>query len=439
MRLTLAILILPLVAFGQSFTVTVSSNGVIRFPTNLFAANSNALVAVTGTGGGGGGSGTVTSVGLTMPAGFNVANSPVTTSGTLAVTGTLAVGAGGTGITNTTAAGQALLAAADAAAQRTALALGTAATNNVPASGNAASGEVVLGSDTRLTDARTPTAHTHPATAISDSTTAGRALLTAADVAAQRTALAVTNLLPGTGIQFSGADITHNIEAGTNIVLTTNGTALVVNSTASGGTGGTTNLVSSSTNGLAPQATLANAVLGTDGSTNVAWRSWTIDAGRVAFTNTVAETTIFEEILPAGILDTDYQALQFDVMGVFRNDVGTAQGYRVRFYVNGTAVYSSASPTIGSVAAAKVFFMNGRWVRTASTALDLYGTHTVHGGTAPTTGSGALGATPGVPNSPFGARGASCDWSASVTIKMTVELTAASTALWMDLNWRIYR
>jgi hypothetical protein len=39
------------------------------------------------SGGGGGGSGTVTSVGLTMPSAFTVANSPVTTSGTLVVTG----------------------------------------------------------------------------------------------------------------------------------------------------------------------------------------------------------------------------------------------------------------------------------------------------------------------------------------------------------------
>lgn len=37
--------------------------------------------------------------------------------------------------------------------------LGTASTKNVPAAGNAASGEVVQGNDTRLTDARTPTAH----------------------------------------------------------------------------------------------------------------------------------------------------------------------------------------------------------------------------------------------------------------------------------------
>ena len=51
--------------------------------------------------------------------------------------------------------------------------LGTAAPLNVPATGDAASGEVVKGSDTRLSNARTPTAHTHP---VSDFT-AGSAVL----------------------------------------------------------------------------------------------------------------------------------------------------------------------------------------------------------------------------------------------------------------------
>lgn len=39
--------------------------------------------------------------------------------------------------------------------------LGTAAAKDAPASGNATSSQVVLGDDTRLTDARTPTSHTH--------------------------------------------------------------------------------------------------------------------------------------------------------------------------------------------------------------------------------------------------------------------------------------
>lgn len=50
-------------------------------------------------------------------------------------------------------------------------------------------GDAVAGNDPRLADARTPTSHTHPATGISDSTTVGRALITAADAAAARTAI----------------------------------------------------------------------------------------------------------------------------------------------------------------------------------------------------------------------------------------------------------
>lgn len=49
-----------------------------------------------------------------------------------------------------TAAGRALLAAASAAAQRTALGLGTSAVIDVPASGNASTSQVAKGSDTRL-------------------------------------------------------------------------------------------------------------------------------------------------------------------------------------------------------------------------------------------------------------------------------------------------
>lgn len=69
--------------------------------------------------------------------------------------------------------------------------LGTSAALNVPASGNAASGEVVKGSDTRLNDARSPTDHTQAASTISDSTAVGRAVLTATDAAAARAVMGV--------------------------------------------------------------------------------------------------------------------------------------------------------------------------------------------------------------------------------------------------------
>jgi tail-like repeat protein len=57
---------------------------------------------------------------------------------------------------------------------------GTAAALNVPASGNAAAGEVVKGSDTRLTDARTPTTHTHLASQVTDFDAAADARIAAA-------------------------------------------------------------------------------------------------------------------------------------------------------------------------------------------------------------------------------------------------------------------
>lgn len=71
--------------------------------------------------------------------------------------------------------------------------LGTAAALDVPRSGNATVGELVRGSDSRLTDARTAAAHTHPAADISDSTATGRSVLTAASAAAALTTLGVSS------------------------------------------------------------------------------------------------------------------------------------------------------------------------------------------------------------------------------------------------------
>jgi hypothetical protein len=146
--------------------------------------------------------GTVTSVGLTLPNIFNVANSPVTGAGTIAATfttqtaGTVlaapatnnaapsfralvatdipalnyeAAGAVATHAALTDTAhgmsvyGAEFVTSANASAARTKLALGTSATLNVPATGNATESQVVLGTDTRLTNARTPTAHVHAA------------------------------------------------------------------------------------------------------------------------------------------------------------------------------------------------------------------------------------------------------------------------------------
>lgn len=94
-----------------------------------------------------------------------------------------------TSVSSVTAAGWALIDDAAAVNQRTTLGLGNAAVANI----GTLSGNVCSGDDSRLSDARTPTAHTHPASNISDSTAAGRSIITAADAAAQRTLLTLGN------------------------------------------------------------------------------------------------------------------------------------------------------------------------------------------------------------------------------------------------------
>jgi len=91
--------------------------------------------------------------------------------------------------------------------------IGTAGYLNVPASGDAGVGQVVKGNDTRLTDARTAVAHTHPSTAISDSTAQGRAVLTAATAADQRTAMGLGSIATFSSGVYSLTSHTHDAAA----------------------------------------------------------------------------------------------------------------------------------------------------------------------------------------------------------------------------------
>jgi hypothetical protein len=105
-------------------------------------------------------------------------------------------------ISDSTAAGRALLTGADAAAQRSSLGLGAAAIAATTAIGlsllaaaDAGAARATLGLGSAALEAAgafAAAAHTHPATAISDSTAAGRAILTGADAAAQRSSLGLT-------------------------------------------------------------------------------------------------------------------------------------------------------------------------------------------------------------------------------------------------------
>lgn len=78
--------------------------------------------------------------------------------------------------------------------------LGTSSVLDVPSSGNATSTQVVLGSDTRLSDARTPTAHaaSHASAGSDPVTPASIGAATAADITA-----AVRPMLPKVGSMFT--------------------------------------------------------------------------------------------------------------------------------------------------------------------------------------------------------------------------------------------
>jgi hypothetical protein len=82
---------------GTGVGLTLQTNGVnnglqsllnLQQGTNVtIVDNGNGTVTINSTGGGGGGGGTVTSVALTVPSAFTVSGSPITSAGTLAISG----------------------------------------------------------------------------------------------------------------------------------------------------------------------------------------------------------------------------------------------------------------------------------------------------------------------------------------------------------------
>ena len=96
-------------------------------------------------------------------------------------------------------------------------------------------GTAADGADPRLSDARTPTAHAHPASQVSDSTTVGRSVMTAIDAAAARTAIGAgtSSLALGTtgttakagNYAPAAADISNSTVTGRSLITATDAAA----------------------------------------------------------------------------------------------------------------------------------------------------------------------------------------------------------------------
>lgn len=123
-----------------------------------------------------------------------------------------------TQIADSTTQGRALLTAADVAAQRTALGLGTAAILDAPVSGDASSSQVVKGNDSRISGAAIPTDAT-TLYSIGDSFTYGSGATTYASgyVAALAAAIGFTSVNLGNG-SFTIADSNWSAFSGWSVV-----------------------------------------------------------------------------------------------------------------------------------------------------------------------------------------------------------------------------
>ncbi len=221
---------------------------------------------------------------------------------------------------------------------------GTAAYKDIPASGDATTSQVVYGTDSRLTNARTPTAHTHTTAALTDLTAIGSALATAVDAASARTTLGLGTLATQNGT-FSGTS------SGTN---TGDQTITLTGDVTGSGTGSFA-------------ATLANVVTGaTKGSTAAKTVSVTFNAKGLVTAASEQDIAINGSQVTAGNIAVARIATALTTPGPIGSTTPStgafttlsATGQITSTLATGTAPFSVASTTV--VANLNVSALNGK-------------------------------------------------------------------------------
>jgi hypothetical protein len=242
------------------------------------------LAELAASGGGGGGSGSLLAVNnlsdvanvATSRSNLGLGGAATLNVGTTA--GTVAAG-DDSRITGAAQKASNLSDLASATTARTNLGLGTSAVLNAPAAGNAAATEVVKGSDTRLTDARTPSAHaaTHTAGG-SDQITVAAGNISANVV--DNTKLATVATATFKGRTTAGTGNVEDLSA-TQATALLNTFSSTLKGLAPSSGGGTANFLRADGTWAAPTATVGagtvtNAMLSTAaGDWGGQWSSWT--------------------------------------------------------------------------------------------------------------------------------------------------------------------
>jgi hypothetical protein len=181
--------------------------------------------------------------------------------------------------------------------------LGTAAAKDIPASGNASSTQVVYGSDTRLTDTRTPSAHTHPLSDLTQSSaTTGQVATWNGTAWAAATPANLTDASALTSGTLSDARLSSNVTLLTSTQTLTN-------------------------------KTLTTPNVG-NGSTNAILTAYTANVLSVANSTTACGFSVFNTRDSGG---TNYEAGIFDfttnanslTIGTVKSGTGTARRVRI--------------------------------------------------------------------------------------------------------------
>ena len=135
--------------------------------------------------------------------------------------------------------------------------LGTAAAKDIASTGNASATQVVMGNDTRLTDARTPTSHTHTKSQITDFPTLGTAA--AKNVASSGNASS-TQVVMGNDTRLSDSRPASDVSAWAKASTKPSYTATEVGAIATTAKGANNGVAELDSNGKVPSAQLPSFV-----------------------------------------------------------------------------------------------------------------------------------------------------------------------------------